>query len=160
MTRIPAVVTLHCLNTPFWSEQAPQIGQPAFIRGPNTLPLTRTAQNKVCRPVTHLDGVHVELNLHVARDRSRRCATMMWNMNPTAPGPRRCERTPRSTQWSFKLREAQLSTTIGACYWRSFSFSPPPDPESGHPKPWTLDFCSASTDFREKCSKTLVRRMP
>ena len=36
---------------------------------------------------------------------------LLLSFDPTYPAahwPRRCEITPRSTQWSFKLREAKL----------------------------------------------------
>ena len=75
--------------------------------------------------------------------------------NPAASGPRRCETTHRSTQWSFKLREAKLSTISLLIVERSFSFSlgvTPQNPKTSKMHP----ALSESSDFHEKAVFPLV----
>ena len=57
---------------------------------------------------------------------------------PAAHGPRRCETRPRSTQWSFKLREAKLQTTSLLVVGEALAS--PPSPKSPPKKTWTPRF--------------------
>ena len=66
-----------------------QMQQPQRLENENALGGSKLAENDLRR-------------LEIIENKLRRLE------NPAAHGPRRCETTPRSTQWSFKLREAKL----------------------------------------------------